>query len=328
MVTINKTINISGGVAPYNYSWSIVAQPGYEGCVQINSPSGTLPATSGGAPVVLTTEFIYSNADCLNNTSATLDVNDSQGCVTKFSVLVQDPCVDLVLTDITQTNPFIFTANASGTFCAEYDYYWSFDTSVFRMASTNVSNINSNTIQLELITKSPPLSTVVQVTVVDCNGCTAQKEITYNFCVPQAIPQAAALICVSNPPSTIGSCTNVHASTGQVTLVAGQNCAFTKIDWSTLEVFNPVSGICVSQINSGNKIYITADDTVVPGTYQLTWTVADTLGITSNIATINITVAGCGKVALVVPDKTFQIDCSLLSCDTFDMPIDACIPPG
>ncbi len=160
-------VNVSGGEAPYLYSWS---------------PSTGLNFTNIKDP----------EAKPAATTTYTVTVTDANGCmaVSTVTITVAPPItVNVTVDDNLIGTCLTSVANLSATVTGgEGGYTYSWDN-----ASTLGSPASANT------TAKPAVTTTYTVTVTDANGCTGQGSITLNIAPPLSVVASADDI-------TIGTC--------------------------------------------------------------------------------------------------------------------------
>jgi len=314
MITIPVSVVVSGQ-APITYVWEVTYNvASYEGCVEFDDTNGVIIRS----PHRLQNEITFETEACLENTTIYVVATDADGCISNIEVEIENPCDNFVVNPITRSQPFIFTTLASNPGCTTFNYIWSYPTNLFA-PSPNQGDLNNPVISLDLITSSVPASAVISVTVTDCNGCEETQYITINFCQPIAYYQLVNLVCEFEPPTTVYTCTDVYSQSGIVYLSAGENCPYVELDWTTLNYTTTEPGLCIYQFPGLGRLVITADATVVPGIYQIYWSVADQYGIRSTTGTIDVVVPNCGtRNPFVIPNVIFQVACTpdlLEDCD-------------
>ena len=278
--TGSLTSVVSGGTAPYTYSWNTV-------------PAQTSPTASN-----------------LPAGSYTLFITDANGCNLTVSGVITQPAAPLSAS-VSGTNVLCFggttgTANvvASGG-TAPYSYSWNTSPAQTTSAATNlasgtytvtiIDSKNCQTTQSVTITQpSAPLSGTISTTTVNCyGGSNGSATVTpsggtgpYNF------------IWTTVPAQTSATASNLPAGTHTVLITDANNCSVTR----TATVTQPASALAVTSTftpvlcfgDATGTATVLATGGTAPYSYQ--WTSIP--GLTSNSAT-NLSV---GAYVVVVTD--------------------------
>ncbi len=256
----SATVSVTGGTAPYAYSWNtspvqtsatatglgagsyVVTVTDSNGCtasasVTITEPAASLSAsvsaqsnvscfagangsaavsvTGGTAPYAYSwsTSPVQTGATASNLTAGTYTVNvtDANGCMASATVSISEPAASLSASISAQTSVSCFggstgSADVSVTGgTAPYTYSW--NTSPVQTGAT-ASNLSAGT---------------YVVTVTDANGCTASASVT--------ISQPAASLSASISAQTSVSC--FGDTTGSATVAASGGTAPYSYSWNT-----------------------------------------------------------------------------------------------
>jgi len=278
--TGSLTSMVSGGTAPYTYSWNTV-------------PAQTSPTASN-----------------LPAGSYTLFITDANGCNLTVSGVITQPAAPLSAS-VSGTNVLCFggttgTANvvASGG-TAPYSYSWNTSPAQTTSAATNlasgtytvtiIDSKNCQTTQSVTITQpSAPLSGTISTTTVNCyGGSNGSATVTpsggtgpYNF------------IWTTVPAQTSATASNLPAGTHTVLITDANNCSVTR----TATVTQPASALAVTSTftpvlcfgDATGTATVLATGGTAPYSYQ--WTSIP--GLTSN-STANLT---AGTYVVVVTD--------------------------
>lgn len=110
MITQSLTYTITGGVAPYSYTF--VAD---SSCVSFSNTSGT---TNG----VVTTQVQYDDQVCVDAVTMHLEIVDGEGCPFSYSVSPVNPCGELSLGSIVQIDDYKFQVTASDPGCSSVSF--------------------------------------------------------------------------------------------------------------------------------------------------------------------------------------------------------------
>jgi len=311
MITVTITKYIAGGIGPWNFSLSDLSG---QDCISFSPASGTSDEFGK-------VQFQVSFPDdaCRQASNIILTASSQDNCTQQFPITVNDPCESFVVSPIT-VNDFTFSVQAtpvSGT----YEYSWNFDPQVFELTDPN-ADTNQPFISLSLVSpQTLPESTPVSVTVENLSGCVEFTNIDYIFTRPLAYDLSTVMVCKPDGSREQNS----------LYLDVQSN---RDIDWSTLSfgptsanigITHPFSSLPPNSVLQlpGNWIKLTAPSTLAAGTYQITYSVRDVLGVSSNSGTITIEVSACeAQAQIYFQDKTYQMDVDgKLAGDTIDIDI-------
>lgn len=181
MISIRKSIELTGGTAPYTYTWS-----SDDVAVGFSTPSGT---TNTG---VVNVDVLYPFKETIDTATITIAGVDSEGCSFSITVTVDNVCdalsaSNMSITDqsdlvLTGTSQKAFSVVASNPNCSFVTYEWLYDDNLL----TNVGNVgtgNRSTIILRLneSARSYPANVPVKVRITDCNNCFLEVTGQYNI---------------------------------------------------------------------------------------------------------------------------------------------------
>lgn len=297
MITIPISVDITGGTAPYTFTYS-----SSDSDVTFSNVTGTAYSI-GNATYSASTDVQYLNQSDIDTAIISVTFVDANGCSTTLSpVVVGNPC-DLQST-ISTNGEFIFVATTTGG-SGSYTYQWNYDTTLFSKAPED-SDTGDNYLSLVLNGSKPlPSSTNIQVNIVDANGCVLYKTYSYAFCRPtMLVSRRLALACDTTP---VTGCSNVVSQYRNLDLNPDITlCASQVLDWTTA-TFNVPVGLCVQQL--GNGIITITSNLSTTQTKNITYTVKTTSGITSTTGTITVTIPTCeqGKNPFNGVPQTIQL---------------------
>jgi len=284
MITISVSASVSGGTAPYTFTYS-----SNNSNVTFSNVTGTATSIGNGEYSASTdVEYLYQND--IDTTIVSVAFVDANGCSTVLTpVVVDNPC-DLQST-ISTNGELVFVATTTGG-SGSYTYDWNYDDTLFTKKIED-TDPNDNYLSLELDSKKPlPSSTTIQVTITDGNGCMLQKSYSYNFCQPTwSTSERIGLLCDATP---ITGCNNVVSQYRNLNLFyQSRPCTNQTIDWSTL-TFNVPTGLCVKHNNFGLITYISSSLSTAQ-TKTITYTVKTTAGITSTVGYLTVSIPDCSE---------------------------------
>jgi hypothetical protein len=280
MITIPVSVDITGGTAPYIFTFS-----SNNTNVTFSNVTGT--ATSlGNSYYVALTDVIYTNQVDIDTTIITCSFTDANGCSTILTpVVVNNPCT--LQSTISNNGEFVFVANTTGG-SGGYTYQWMYDTAIWSLQN-NDNDSTDNFLSLKLKDyPTLPTSTLIAVTITDTNGCSLYKTYTYGFCKPVLTTKSVALVCDNTPNN---GCTNIISQIRGVNLNdAVTLCSNQVIAWPTLEFTIPF-GICLKHLGGG-VVFISSSLTTAQ-TLNISYTVRTISGIKSEVGTIVVTTPNC-----------------------------------
>ena len=308
MITVTKTIQIQPGVnnsGPYSYVWTINTPA--SSCVSMSNTSGTIvdPATEN-----ITNTFTFFNETCLNDTTVSVTVTYNEGkCSTTIDVPITNPCSSISLGTISHSSPYVFTIAVTGG-TAPYTYNWVYDTSLFNDTSAEQ---NAETLTLTPINSANPTTDfVIGVNVTDANGCQRYTQRQIITCAPSVPTEVVQLQCVSGGDRVGNIC------------IVPDVCPNTTIDWTTFTLTSHIPNFSVTDLGDscgdGRLFRITANSNVTGNTsYNLTYTVTDSYGATSNEGTLHVSVPNCSSTEpiTILNSPPVQIDCSYSAGSTY-----------
>lgn len=300
MISISKSITLSGGKAPYSYSWSS------------NFPCLTFNNQTGTTNKIVNTVLNFIDEPCIGNSDIKLTIVDKDGCSIVIPITVENPCanfdagnINLEITINAQGKTrFIYTVTQIGG-VPSYSYFWTFDQAIFTIAPDN--NPNSNTLILELIPgmASPGLSTQTKVLIIDNKGCERESIYNYTFCLPQGLTNAYTWC---NPNSNQPQIINVP-----LRQISANPCGI-PINWESIEFVSP-KGVTVTLANySGNNAFVNIQintGLITNLDNNIYWTVADSNGSRSVPTLLKITLVDCdGDDTLYVTPSVYTFPCT------------------
>ena len=295
MISIPVSVDITGGTAPYTFTFSS------------NNSNVTFSNVTGTAILyneyAAQTDVLYANQADIDTTIVSVTFVDANGCSTTLSpVVVTNPCT--LQSTISSNGEFVFLATTTGG-SGSYTYEWNYDTSLFTKAPGD-TNDTDNYLSLVLNTEKPlPLSTNITVLITDANGCSLYKSYSYNFCQPSwQTSFRISLVCDTTPVNT---CSNTVSQYRNLNLAQYSNvCSNQVIDWTTL-TFNVPVGLCVEHL--GNGIINISSNLDTSQTKNITYTVKTTSGITSTTGYITVTIPTCeqGRSTFTGVPQTIQL---------------------
>ena len=307
MIHIQKIYTLSGGTAPYSYTWNSSAS-----CATFVGQTGT--STDG--EVVL--DVTFDTEACLTTAAISLTGSDANGCAFNQNAVLSASCDDLTLNTIGFTAPYTFTAAASSAGCENVTFTWYYDSALFNQVSVTNAAFTSN---LTLVPKSNisafPVETDIRVTATNCLGCEEVDVYTFAFCHPTLPTAIIPMYCetdeLTDAPSLF---TSANFQLPQPT-----GCTGITIDWSTLELGLP-TGYTYTNLGNG-VVKIQAPLTVSTGVVAGTWAVRTTNGIPSDQGALTLIVNACEATTTIsLPNRVLQLDCGLEEDDIFEIDIE------
>lgn len=290
MIKIPISASISGGTAPYTFTFS-----SSNTCVSFGRASATASVSNG--TYYATTDVIYPDETCIEESLIYITFVDANGCSKVKLLTVENPCT---LTNSISTNgEFVFVATTTGG-SPNYTYQWTYNTDLWEKAAGDTSDTD-NYLSLKLKSSSTPTSTPITCVVTDSNGCTEYASYAYSFCKPTLLPVTMTL-----------SCQGTSTCTGSVTSYANFDltrhvtpCSNQVIDWTKLQ-FSGLSDVCI--INNGDGTITVGSTTNVASTKIINWAVTTTNGIVSEFNTMTISIVACvGKTSFSATPSIIQL---------------------
>lgn len=266
-------------------------------CVAVNPSSGTV---SPGTTVEFT--FTFASESCFSSVF-TLQVWDDV-CATPVSnqFSIASPCATLggtLSNTPSVSSPFVFTAIPSGG-TAPYTITWEYNDGLFNLVSDNIGGRADRKIILQprFIASGSgvllPGSTTIKARVVDSNGCEETLSLLYTFCQPLVSSFNTISHCID--ALAIGSIT---ARNYGIFTITPTICAGSSVDWDTLELDYDTSKLHV-QLGAVNgdsavlEIYGIRPTSIQQ--HNFNYSVADSYGIRSNLATGTMVLQPCPLV--------------------------------
>lgn len=298
MITQTKTYNLPGTTGSSTVTYTMSSS---NPCASVSPSSGTV---SPGNSVEFT--FTFEDETCFSDAVFTLSKYDDI-CSTPVSTVfsLTNPCNSLSST-ISNTpstdNPFVFTASTTGG-VAPYRYKWSWNTATFKQLEFNGAQMILSPLYLSDPNISPPSTSKIKLLTIDANGCEYAATYTYNFCSPIASNEIATTSCI---PSTVF---NGITFTSAVTVdLSVSTCSGTTTDWSKFSSTYDSSKLRVVNDEGVLTIYATQQTTTT--NYTIRWSVQNSVGVASNIATVTVSVPVCTttkKANPVIESKTTKL---------------------
>ena len=280
MITIPISVQISGGTAPYLFTFASTNSN-----VTFSNITGTAILSTGS--YYASTDVLYPLQSQIATTTISCTFTDANGCSKVLSpVTISNPCT--LQSTISTNGEFVFVATTTGG-SGDYSYEWNYDSGLFSKAPGDVYALD-NYLSLTLNSLTPiPTSTVITVLITDANNCTLFKSYTYTFCKPSTNKtRRIGLVCDT---TEVVGCSFTASQYRNLSLTQDWNvCSNQVLDWSTAS-FNVPVGLCVIHDGLG-KITISSSLTTSQ-TKDITYTVKTTSGITSAVATITVTIPEC-----------------------------------
>lgn len=307
MIDIVKEYQLSDGVAPYNYT--ITAD---DDCVDFEPASGTTDDNG-----VLQVSFSFANEACLTGTTFTITGEDDNSCPVSDTFTVSNPCSSLTVSEIANPSLFKFSVGAFSSESSEFDFSWTFDNLRFSQFSL-ITNANNSTIILSLNTTDVvPSSSQIKAIVVDGNGCTVTKSLTFTPCIPQLNNLSFNLYPLIDSDTGI---INSYRSGSQL-LEAPGNCVGYNYDMSKAEISLP-TGFSFT-LSSTGQLILTYSGNPPSTSYTGAYTITSEEGVDSNSGIINIIInTPIDTDTIYAPDFTYTLDCSIVPGDVVEIPLE------
>lgn len=177
-IKITRKYKSVAGVAPFTYTWTAD-----NSCVTIT------PAT-GSFTTEFETTFEFLNPECITSTNFTLSINDSKGCYYSQPVVFTNPCLDLVVNEISKVDNNVFSIYAN----QDSHYEWIYDSNLYS------GIVNNNQITLTpKYTTTPTEDSILMCVVNSIYGCEVVKtyRISYENIAIEDIIVPLQLDCVT-----------------------------------------------------------------------------------------------------------------------------------
>lgn len=313
MITIkNKEITISGGEAPYEYTWTSDSS-----CVSFSRPNGITTENS------FKTNINFEDEACLDTAVITATVVDDNGCTNSTTVSVSNVCDNSGINGISETDNLTFVGSAYSTGCSRISsLVWDYDDAIFEEVNSIYENFTT-TLQLKIkdgITNLPS-NTVITLTAIDCYGCESEASYTRSICTPSLYNVQTDVYCTEAAQETYLS--------KRITLPDPHGCVNATPDWSTLSFTIPNSNISVLTNADNpldlavNQIRILGAASLTEGLYNIKYSLSTDEGINTNKGSINAKFIACDKTSVIsVSHKSVDIGCTLDAGDTLDINIE------
>lgn len=297
MIKITKILNLSGD-GPFEYKWNTSSS-----CASFSKATGT---TDG----VIQTVITFADEACVEGTDISITVIPACGVPQDFPITIANPCDAMTITGPSVVGDFTFAVNVAGSGCTSADFQWVFDTSLFSQVSlSNSSSIS--TLKLALKNGNPPSSTQIQVIVTDCNNCVRSSTLNYLFCSPTLPAKVIYLYSDSVDEDYVS---------GETQLSVNSGCSTFTPDWSSLSVIQP-SQFSTSFDNFG-KITFTAGSTLSAGTYNGTYTLKSTLGVSAQQGSLTFILSRPQTSSgITLENSVFTLTCDQIPGTVVDVPL-------
>lgn len=303
MITLNYTIppyTITGGIAPFTYTWSTD-----NNCITFDTISGT--SLDGTFPVVMTA----TDETCLQTANVTLDVVDASNCPSTVTFIPGNICDDFVIGNITEAGEYTFTISGTNSNCSGITYTWNYDETLFVLGQEFTTAFGSTLTLIPIDGVTIPSTTIISVIGEDCNGCTKTINYTKAICRPSAQDFTYNMYCLDNQTAYSGGNTQILEPVG---------CNYI-YDYNTVSLGSPTdAGIIVT--NNNGIFSGSAAISVIPGVYTINYTIENDTGLVSDPGLITIIINQCGTGNTIsIPATTYQIDCGDIIGDVVEIPI-------
>jgi len=268
MITLQKSVQITGGVAPYEYVWISEVV----GCaVSFTNQSGT--SLDG----IVTTEITFNTSDCISQVK--LYVKDSIGCENIYPITITSPCanysIDSVSESLSGTQLTITALDTGG----DLSYNWVWDHDFFE----EISIIN-NVLVLNVKTDRPDdSSSLIYIYATSPEGCPLSYNHLHTFCTPQA------------GNITVQMCRQIIGGSGEMPVCLEAKECRNAIDYSTLSLTFLLTGSTYfTWTNDGSGcITLLAGANTPVGNYTAVWQAEDLQGNLSTLGNIFIEFTIC-----------------------------------
>lgn len=282
MITIEKILNISNGVTPYEIS---ILNTNACQCLEI-VPSALTNEANNTISIAVTFDNVQDML-CVTNCPIRVQVVDANSCVSIEDVTFTDPCTNLPQLTITETAPLNLVADLGFV-----SYDWSYDTNVLQLNNTIISP--NNAIALEPTTGNTVTSTVVTVMGALANGCIVTAEITVQICVPQAINGTLTFDDATN------TCTQILDINNYLT-----PCTGVALDYSTLVLTNTDGLVNIVPVTANTFELSPNVASQLTQNAIIEFTISDVNGVPTNVGILNVTIeSSCCGSAPTIEDFT------------------------
>lgn len=294
MITLNYTKIVEGGSSTLTYV-VVNTTPETCDCAQIINGTGTVP-TSG----IVNFQLNFASSLCMEDCEFEFRVYDENNCITIDTIVVDNPCANFSVTDLSYSINNGFITFSAITVGGENPllYTWNYTD----YGNPNFSNIKSNASNNSYTFPHSGGEVLIQVAVTDNKGCVAISQLNIEPCKPKALESdfyrrfqcliAGAEGCVTVTSFAI-ACLNRTIDWDTFNLVKVLDLAtqieslpaVINLDWNITVDPNGEATLCLSRLNDNNPI--------VPGNYRLYFTVKDDIGIVSEEGYITLHFADC-----------------------------------
>lgn len=313
MISIRKSIELTGGTAPYTYQWN-----SDDGSVSFSEVSGI--SNTG----IVNTDIIYPLEATIATATITVQGFDAEGCPINVTVTVDNPCDNFTITNLTVTDQTDFSLNGearkafsitgNSDDCTTVEFEWLYDDNLLdNLGDIGSGNRSTISFRLNSNARSYPANIPVKVNVTDCNNCL--KTATGNYEVETGYAQDMIADLAYN------SVTGQYES-GNLQIPGLLSSSNLLPIYSTLEFVLP-SGITyeVTDVENG-KVKFTAPATTDGGLHVGTYTYKLNNGVWAYDGSIKFNVIAIERCKdLVTGDKTITMTSSEVAGDTKIIPI-------
>lgn len=299
MITQNIKVNITSGLAPYTYYF------------QSSNPCLTFGTVTGvTSDNTILNSYSAISGECYDVSEASVTITTADGCVTTIPIDIVNPCRDFAINAIVRVSDYSFSVSSTRNGCGQIELEWDYDDVIFDLK--HITN-TAYTSVLELEPKPGvvfPDTVNIQVSGVDCNGCTTAVVGSFAICKPFVKSETVYLNCIVNTAGEIEGFISDYIEFNEYS-----TCS-TQINWNSISINYP-DGISayVPQpgeiIRADNFIKFEGENNLTPGVYEATYTVEDVNGLMSNISTIFFVVGDCDNDDQIsIANINFAIDCN------------------
>ena len=288
MITIQKRINITGGVTPYTFTFSS------------SSPCISFPFSSITGDILTLT--IQGAEECLQlNPTITINGFDANGCSFEETFGVSNPCTDFLVSPITNSD-LTFYISAS-TACGELDFNWNLPEDFVIVSQIDNQYTSQVTIRTATIIENlVPVNYTISCDVVStCNGCVRSEQKEFILCRPLITNIFAEAYCISS--GVWETCLYTIPNT--------EDCG--ALDFTSLNFATPTQ---VQAIVIGNRVKFRITTRFVSNLqYTFNYVVNSLQGVTSNVASVTININVCTVQTVYAPPSTTRVSSGAVPTD-------------